>query len=77
MLKNILNQKGVSVLSKLEQKSVHGGKCAVLLKNGEGEMQVVFGSKAEITTLGGNGGGNRWCCASCAEATWIDSTNIN
>ena len=76
MFKNILNVKGVSVLSKTEQKNLFGGSCAVLIKNGDGERLVVRGTKAEITALGGNGGGNSWCCASCDKATWIDSCNI-
>lgn len=75
MLENILNLAGVSVLSKQEQKSVNGG-CAVLITNGDGEILVMHGTKEEITAMGGNGGGNRWCCESCDTASWIDSCNI-
>lgn len=79
MLKNILTLDGVSALSKQEQKSVHGGlagSCAVRMLDGDGEISVVWGTKAEITAAGGNGGGNSWCCASCATASWINSCNI-
>lgn len=80
MLKNILNLEGVVALNKEQQKNVFGGKsagCAVMMQNGDGEVLVVKGlSLSEVTEAGGNGGGNRWCCASCSTATWINSCNI-
>ena len=76
MLKNILNLEGVTALSKEQQKSINGG-CAVRMTNGDGEILVVTGlSLAEVTAAGGNGGGNRWCCASCGSASWINSCNV-
>lgn len=53
------------------------GTCAVMMTNGDGEVLVVQNiSLAEVTSAGGNGGGNQWCCDSCSDASWIDSCNI-
>ena len=85
MKKSILNLEGVVALNKDQQRNVFGGlvdgngtsgSCAVRITNGDGEILVYWGSKSEITSLGGNGGGNSWCCASCSTASWINSCNI-
>lgn len=70
MLNNILNLEGVSILNKMQQKTINGGgSCAVLI-GGYGGSVFKGLTKAHAQAIMQKNVG-RWCCDSCGSASWL------
>ncbi|MBN2748207.1 MAG: hypothetical protein JXR57_01830 [Bacteroidales bacterium] len=56
-------------LSKEQMKNVKGGMCQILSFNSDGSKHVGYISYEDVQTALSQGA-SRWCCDSCATASW-------
>ena len=81
MMKKLVNLKGVKTLNRKQQQLVfgglhelnaQGGSCAFVTYGGGGEIYV----EKNVSRETARSRGDRWCCASCSSASWINSCNV-